>query len=215
MRKNKKSARVFGIRSGRRLAPYYEETGLARLPKKLDCVGERCPVVKQEGSCFVSEHHLYFARHKFENHVNPVYNKLRIDDHAKKNIAHCRHIEWHKKYTATRMPKADMAARFIEESEILGSLGVYVSNMAESIRPFHSEDPKLNIRINNSGYSHLKWYETHRIGLDDAVEGVGGLEVMPMVVVEEVLEDVTRRADRLTTLFNSIDMRRIPELGFA
>ena len=109
--------------------------GLVLPPRALDCIGERCPVAKNEGRCFKDDHHLYWPYSQYYKDAVPLIRRFRSDRHNIKTMARCRHNSafkkaQHSRYDGALMPPLDAILTHIDESDILAKQGVTATKMA-------------------------------------------------------------------------------------
>jgi hypothetical protein len=195
-------------------APYYSETLLPVPPRKTDCVGETCPVVEYNGSCFLSNHHLFFQHEVFMSLEYP-FNELVNDENAQKKLAHCRHNSthpnsWHNLYDFTVLPEAEVAARYLEESQLLSGLAVLVKDMSADINSIFSDSPKARYRVFAEGTyrQKLERFETRQMEYGNRIAQVGSIEVMPAVIVGSLVSKLGEARNHLEQ-----QAKLVPELA--
>ena len=104
------------------------EVGLTIPPSNRDCVGESCRVAEQNGSCWVSKHHMYFPEVKFAKHSELAY-ELRKDPNAIVNLARCRHELYHQEFQEAVVPRDYVIERFLTESAICQQIGLVTARI--------------------------------------------------------------------------------------
>lgn len=173
------------------VAPYYEETRLARVPRQRDCIGESCPVAEQLGRCYTDRHHLYFSKGRFLAADN-VYQRLRNDKHSIISMAKCRHSSSyqgsvHRLYGVVLFPRFDAAVQYLEESSVLSRLDVMVSSMANEIETLTTDNSEQRAndpaRVAESLHNNLEDY-------NDLTRRVPTFEVLPARILASSLREI-------------------------
>lgn len=184
-------------------APFYEPTLLPIPPRKLDCIGEECPFMAKDG-CYPTRHHLFFG-HAAYLALGYPYDELVNDPHAiKSGMAVCRHNSsvpnaWHNLYGYARLPREEVAVRFLEESATLQQLSVLITTMSTDINSIFDIKPTSRWEAFGEGKyrQRLERYEQHAQQYGNALEAIGGIEVMPSTIVGSVLTQLGRRRNEL------------------
>lgn len=179
-----------------RPVPTYEN-GLAKLPKKRNCIGWRCPVAKQRGACFVDKHHVYFPYVLFDE-TSALTRAFHLDPHNIINMARCRHYSSYKKSEHRRhdfalIPPDDVMVTFLDESAILLDLGISVRNMAVLVTKLLQEKPYQQPKRQDV----LEWLQRFEDRYVENRSRLQTFEVMPAEIVTGALEQQETALRRL------------------
>lgn len=196
-------------------APFYEPTLLPVPPRKLDCIGEECPFAQKEEGCYSTRHHLFYE-HAAYLALGYPYDELVNDPHAiKGGMAICRHnsgvpAAWHNRYTYTRLPREEVAVRFLDESRTLQRLSVLIATMSTDINSIYSDRPQARWEVFGEGtyQQKLERYEKHALEYKGLLSDIGEIEVMPTAIVGNVVTQLGRQRNELASR-----AAQVPELA--
>ncbi|NBU33242.1 hypothetical protein EB118_10995 [bacterium] len=164
------------------------KSGLVRLPITRDCVGEQCPIAKNQGRCFTDWHHLYHPFGKFAS-SGLLVKTFHDDRHNLIPMARCRHNSVlssaeHSKYDFALIPPVDVMVTFLDESAVLSDLGITVKNMARIVRTLTTEDAREKAKKPERSMHWLMYFQD---SLQCLQQKMTQFEIVPVPVVENAI----------------------------
>jgi len=164
----------------------YTEHGLVRPTFGLDCLGAKCPHLRN-GGCRVDTHHFYFESDVY-NAIGGIFKAFKDHDFNKKKMARCRHELLHRENAkGVIVPEPETIHAFLFEVDILQDLGVLAKSVAFIDGLFASENPKAKYEAGHRIEQYLEHRADHVECYSSLLQKITQLEVVPDEVAAHYL----------------------------